>query len=176
MIRGGWWIQPWSLNAKPAEADRIMRIEDRFSISASRERVWQAIRNPDVVASCLPGCRDVEVISPTSYKAKIRVQLGPIKADFNVDVDITSEIEQEEVRCRSRGEEGGRASSLSSENVLRLSSLDSDTTVLHYSSDVTVVGRLGKFGLGVMRKKAESLGHEFAVAFKQKIEHVVVEK
>src|ERR1700728_1421529 len=144
-----------------------MRIEDRFSISASRERVWQAIRNPDVVASCLPGCREVEVISPTSYKAKIRVQLGPIKADFNVDVDITSAIEQEE---------GGRASSLSSENVLRLSSLDTDTTVLHYSSDVTVVGRLGKFGLGVMRKKAESLGHEFAVAFKQKIEHVVVEK
>lgn len=83
-----------------------MRIEDRFSISAPRERVWQAIRNPDVVASCLPGCREVEVKSPTSYKAKIRVQLGPIKADFNVDVDITSEVEQEEVRSRSRGEEG----------------------------------------------------------------------
>ena len=50
------------------------------------------------------------------------------------------------------------------------------TTELHYSSDVTVVGRLGKFGLGVMRKKAESLGHEFATAFKQKIEHVAVEQ
>lgn len=60
--------------------------------------------------------------------------------------------------------------------MLRLSSLGPDTTELHYSSEVTVVGRLGKFGLGVMRKKAESLGRDFAVAFKQKIEHVVVEK
>jgi uncharacterized protein len=153
-----------------------MRIEDRFSILASRERVWQAIRNPDVVASCLPGCREVEVLSPTSYKAKIRVQLGPIKADFCIDVDVISEIELEEVRSRSRGEEGGRASSLSSDNLLRLSSLDADTTELHYLSDVTVVGRLGKFGLGVMKKKAESLGHDFAVAFKQKIEHVAVDK
>ncbi len=153
-----------------------MPIEDRFSISASRERVWQAIRNPDVVASCLPGCREVEVLSPTSYKAKIRVQLGPIKADFCIDVDVISEIELEEVRSRSRGEEGGRASSLSSDNVLRLSSLDADTTELHYLSDVTVVGRFGKFGLGVMKKKAESLGHDFAVAFKQKIEHVAVDK
>jgi hypothetical protein len=32
------------------------------------------------------------------------------------------------------------------------------------------VGRLGKFGLGVMKKKAESLGREFALAFKQKVE------
>jgi carbon monoxide dehydrogenase subunit G len=153
-----------------------MRIEDRFSIAAPRARVWQAIRSPDVVASCLPGCHDVEVISPTSYKAKIRVQLGPIKADFAIDIDVISEIEFEEVRSRSRGEEGGRASSLSSENVLRLSALDAETTELHYSSDVAVVGRLGKFGLGVMKKKAESLGHDFAVAFKQKIEHVAVDK
>jgi uncharacterized protein len=153
-----------------------MRIEDRFSIAAPRGRVWQAIRDPDVVASCLPGCREVEVISPTSYKAKIRVQVGPIKADFCVDVEIISEIEPDELRSRSRGEEGGRASSLSSENVLRLSSVDADTTELHYLSDVTVVGRLGKFGLGVMKKKAESLGHDFAVAFKQKIEHVAIDK
>ena len=79
-----------------------MRIEDRFSIAAPRHRVWQAIRSPEIVASCLPGCRDVEVISRTSYKAKIRVQLGPIKADFSIDIDVISEIEFEEVRSRSR--------------------------------------------------------------------------
>ena len=154
-----------------------MRIEDRFSIAAPRARVWQAIRSPDVVASCLPGCHDVEVISPTSYKAKIRVQLGPIKADFAIDIDVISEIEFEEVRSRSRGEEGGRASSLSSENVLRLSALDAETTELHYSSDVAVVGRLGcQIWPGCHEEKAESLGHDFAVAFRQKIEHVAVDK
>jgi carbon monoxide dehydrogenase subunit G len=152
-----------------------MLIEDRFSIAAPRERVWQAIRSPDIVASCVPGCRDVEIISPTSYKAKIRVQLGPIKAEFCIDIDVVSEIEMQEVRSRSRGEEGGRASSLSSENLLQLSAIDADTTELHYSSEVSVVGRLGKFGLGVMKKKAESLGHDFARALRQRIEHVGVE-
>jgi carbon monoxide dehydrogenase subunit G len=147
-----------------------MLIEDHFSIAASRERVWQAIRSPDIVASCVPGCHDVEVISPTCYRAKIRVQLGPIKAEFCIDIDVVSEIELEEVRSRSRGEEGGRASSLSSENLLRLSAIDAETTELHYSSDVSLVGRLGKFGLGIMKKKAESLGHDFARAFRQKIE------
>jgi len=42
--------------------------------------------------------------------------------------------------------------------------------VVSYASEAAIVGRLGKFGLGVTKKKAESLGREFAAAFKQKVE------
>ena len=59
-----------------------MRIEDRFVIAAPRERVWVAIKDPAIVAPCIPGCHGVEVVSPVLYKAKIRVQVGPIKAEF----------------------------------------------------------------------------------------------
>ena len=147
-----------------------MRIEDRFVVAAPRQRVWEAIKDPAVVAPCIPGCQGVEVISPTHYRAKIRVQLGPIKADFNVDVEIVAETPPEEVRSRTRGEEGSRASSLSAENTLRLTALGESQTEVFYASEAAVVGRLGKFGLGVMRKKAESLGRDFAQAFRQKVE------
>jgi uncharacterized protein len=147
-----------------------MRIEDRFVVAAPRERVWVAIKDPSVVAPCVPGCQGVEVISPRLFKAKIRVQLGPIKADFNVDIEIVSETASEEVRSRTRGEEGSRASSLTAENTLRLTSLSDNETEVFYSSEVALVGRLGKFGLGVTKKKAESLGREFAAAFKQRLE------
>ena len=147
-----------------------MRIEDRFVVAAPRRRVWVAIKDPSVVAPCIPGCRGIEVISPTLYKAKIRVQIGPIKADFNVDVEIVSETALEEVRSRTRGEEGSRASSLTAENTLRLTSLSENETEVFYASEAAVVGRLGKFGFGVMKKKAESLGRDFAQAFKQKVE------
>ena len=147
-----------------------MRIEDRFVVAAPRERVWVAIKDPGVVAPCIPGCQGVEVVSPTLYKAKIRVQVGPIKADFNVDVEIVSETPLEEVRSVTRGEEGSRASSLSAENSLRLTALNDNETEVSYASEAVVVGRLGKFGLGIMKKKAESLGRDFAAAFKQRLE------
>jgi uncharacterized protein len=147
-----------------------MRVEDRFVVAAPRERVWLAIKDPSIVAPCIPGCQSVEIVSPTFYKAKIRVQLGPIKADFNVDVEIVSETAPEEVRTRTRGEEGSRASSLSAENTLRLTVVNNNETEVFYASEATVVGRLGKFGLGVMKKKAESLGRDFATAFKQRVE------
>ena len=147
-----------------------MRVEGRFVVAAPRERVWLAIKDPSIVAPCIPGCQSVEIVSPTLYKAKIRVQLGPIKADFNVDVEIVSETAPEEVRTRTRGEEGSRASLLSAENTLRLTVVNNNETEVFYASEATVVGRLGKFGLGVMKKKAESLGRDFATAFKQRVE------
>jgi carbon monoxide dehydrogenase subunit G len=110
------------------------------------------------------------VVSPALYRVKMRVQLGPIKAEFNLDVEILSETTHEEVRTRTRGEEGGRASSLMADSTLRLTSLSEGRTEVLYSSEASVVGRLGKFGLSVMQKKAESLGREFAAAFKQRIE------
>ena len=148
-----------------------MHVEDRFSVAAPQHVVWRAIRDPAVVAPCVPGCQDVTVVNPALYKAMVRVQLGPIKADFNIDVEIVSEIEFEEIRTRSRGEEGGRASAVSSENVLRLIRLEENETEVHYVADVSVVGRLGKFGLGMMKKKAETLGREFAATFKERVEH-----
>jgi len=147
-----------------------MRIEDRFVVAAPRERVWLAIKDPSIVAPCIPGCQSVAVVSPTLYKAKIRVQVGPIKAEFNVDVEIVSETPPEKILSRTRGEEGSRASSLAAENTLRLIALGDNETEVFYTSEAAVVGRLGKFGLGVMKKKAESLGRDFAAAFKRRVE------
>jgi len=41
---------------------------------------------------------------------------------------------------------------------------------VYYASEVSLVGRLGKFGLGIMKKKAKSLGEEFAAAFRARVE------
>jgi carbon monoxide dehydrogenase subunit G len=149
-----------------------MHIEDKFLVVAPRERVWAAITDPSVVAPCVPGCQGVTVASPTLYKATIRVQLGIIKAEFNVEVEVVLETPPEELRTRTRGEEGSRASSISAENILRLVERGPGETEVNYVSDVSVVGRLGKFGLGVMKKKAESLGRDFAAAFKARLETV----
>jgi carbon monoxide dehydrogenase subunit G len=157
-------------NGPPVGIDLTMRIEGHFVVSAPRQIVWTAIKDPAVVAPCIPGCQGVEVLSPTLYKARIRVAVGPIKAEFNVEVEILAETEPEELRSRTRGEEGGRASSLSAESTLRLTSLGENETEVSYSSEATVVGRLGKFGLGIMKKKAESLGREFAANFKWRVE------
>ena len=55
-----------------------------------------------------------------------------------------------------------------SEKILRLASLKLKTKPeVGHSGEVSVVGRLGKFGLGIMKKKAETLGREFACSIQR---------
>ena len=142
-----------------------MTLDGSFTIAAPRDKVWRSIRDPKIVAVCVPGCSGVEEISPTSYCAKIAVSLGPISANFDLVVDITTETPPERICMQTRGTEGTRASMLNAVSVVMLEETDGMHTDVHYSSEVTIAGRLGKFGLGVMRKKADQLAKDFTKKF-----------
>jgi len=142
-----------------------MDVAGSFVVEAPREAVWTLIRDPEVVARCVPGCSSIEPLGPTSYRAAVKIGLGPLKMTFNVVVDVVEEIEPESILSTTSGEEGGRASFVSSKNRLALAALDDERTEVSYASTVSVTGRLGKFGLGMMRKKADSVAAEFGRAF-----------
>ncbi|MGH6894888.1 MAG: CoxG family protein [Dongiaceae bacterium] len=147
-----------------------MKIEDGFTVRAPRERVWAFITDPTKMATCIPGCTGIQIVRPNAYRASVRVVIGPIKADFNLEVDVQEEVPPRLARSVTRGEEGTRASILSAKSLLELEEIEPGATAVRYASEISVVGRLGKFGLGVMRKKAEALGAEFAKAVCERVE------
>src|SRR5690606_4206115 len=95
---------------------------------------------------------------------------GPISANFNLVIEIEEEIAPESVRSRARGEEGSRASIVSSTNLVSLSEPEPGKTQVDWSTDFNISGRLGKYGLGLMRKKVESLSADFVKAFAAQLE------
>ncbi|MCY4396426.1 MAG: carbon monoxide dehydrogenase subunit G [Rhodospirillaceae bacterium] len=139
-----------------------MKIAGSFNVAAPVELTWRAITDPQVVGACLPGCEEIEAVSPTLYRARIGVKLGPISATFAAEVEVLEEEPPVRVVSVTRGEEGGRASHIRSENTLTLEPADDGGTRVSYEADMTVTGRLAKFGFGVMKKKAQSLAADFA--------------
>jgi carbon monoxide dehydrogenase subunit G len=149
-----------------------MKIEDSFTIAVPIADVWTAIIDPNVVGPCIPGCRAIEILGPDKYRAEVAVAFGPIKTTFNVTVEVSEMVAPERVVSVTRGEEGTRASLLTANNLLALRALDGQTTEVAYSSEVSLVGRLGKFGLGIMKKRAKETGDAFAQAFRTRLEQV----
>ena len=143
-----------------------MTLDGSFTIPAPRQEVWNSILNPAVVAPCVPGCTGVEIMSPTSYRARVAVTLGPISTAFDIVVEITDEQPPEQVSIRARGVEGSRASLLNAVSVVKLAEREAELTEVSYTSDISITGRLGKFGLGLMRKKADQLRQEFVQKFR----------
>jgi len=147
-----------------------MRIEQSFTIAAPRERVWRAITDPARMAPCIPGCDAIEITGSGRYRIRVAVAMGPVKATFNLDVEVTEETPPGFVASITRGEEGTRASVLTAHSELHLAAIDGGATEVRYISEISIVGRLGRFGLGVMKKKAASLGDAFAQSFRARVE------
>jgi len=147
-----------------------MKIGSSFVVSAPHERVWQFIKDPTRMLPCIPGCEAIEQTGPMTYRTTVRIEIGPIKTRFNLDVTIEREDPPVVIEATTRGEEGTRASTLTARSRVDVRTIDPQSTEVSYSSEISVVGRLGRFGLGVMKKKAESLGEVFAAAFRDSIE------
>ncbi|MCZ7562737.1 MAG: SRPBCC domain-containing protein [Burkholderiales bacterium] len=146
-----------------------MRMEGRFEVGAPRERVWRCITDATLMVACIPGCEEIEPVDARSYRARVLVEVGPIKARFNLVVEVTEELPFDRVASVTRGEEGTRASMLSADNLVTLTELGPELTEVRYSSEVSVTGRLAKYGLGMMRKRVDRLGVQFAERFRERI-------
>jgi carbon monoxide dehydrogenase subunit G len=147
-----------------------MRIEKSFTVAAPQHVVWSFITDPDRVAACIPGCENVTTIDEGTYSATIKIAAGPIKTSFQLTVTATEERAPEFAAYQTHGEEGGKASRLSAKSTLTLTSIDAVSCNVAYVSEITIAGRLGKFGAGVMRKIADSEGAKFAAALGAAIE------
>jgi len=137
-----------------------MEMSSTRVVHAAPDAVWNALNDPSVLKECIPGCESLEAAGEDRYRAVVVVALAGIKARFDLQVEVTERL-ADGVRAVTRGEEGGNASTLQATSEVRLSPVAGGTHV-DYRSDVAVTGRLGRFALGMMKKKAQSLGDEFA--------------
>jgi len=135
-------------------------IDGQFDVAAAPADVLAHLFDARLMASCLPGCESLEQAGDDRYRAVVAVALAGVKARFDLQVEVTERL-ADGVRATTRGEEGGNASTLQATSEVRLSPNAGGTHVA-YRSEVAVTGRLGRFALGMMKKKAQSVGDEFA--------------
>jgi len=147
-----------------------MKIEKRFSVAATPDRIWAFITDPEQVGPCIPGCQEVELLSPGHYRALITVQVGPIKAKFAGLAEMREEQPPEYAEYAIKAEEGGNASRISAVSKLAITPVTAEECEVSCVADVNINGRLGKFGAGVMQKIADNLGDKFAASLRAELE------
>lgn len=147
-----------------------MKVEKQFTINAPINRVWEVITEPELVAKCIPGCGKVEDHGNGEYHVSVQVEVGPIKTVFIINIKELERKEPEYAVYETSGEEGGKASRLNAKSRLSLSSAGDNKTQVTVHSDLNILGRLGKFGSGMMNKIIDGMSAEFIESIAQYIE------
>ena len=65
-----------------------MQMTDSQRIEASRETVWAALNDPEVLQASIPGCEELIKHSATELEAKVKLKVGPVKATFGGKVEL----------------------------------------------------------------------------------------
>ncbi|HCN72035.1 MAG TPA: 4-hydroxybenzoyl-CoA reductase, partial [Pusillimonas sp.] len=138
-----------------------MEIEKKLVVSAPRDKVWAMLMDPHVMTGAVPGMQSIDVISPTEYTALMKVKISFISARFKLHTHIVEQREPEYLRAEGTGEDTSVASSLKQTSEIFLTDTPEGGTELRIKVNVDLLGRLGTFGLSVMKTKADRMWDSF---------------
>jgi carbon monoxide dehydrogenase subunit G len=128
-------------------------------IDASRETVWAALNDIDVLKQCIPGCESLERLSDTEMAAKVKLQVGPVSARFSGKVTLSEIDAPNGYRIAGEGT-GGPAGYAKGSALVRLVE-DGSGTLLRFEAKADVGGKLAQLGGRLIDATARKLAGEF---------------
>ncbi len=128
-------------------------------IPAPRERVWNALNNPEVLKSCIPGCETLEQTAENEMKATAAVKIGPIAARFNGKVHLSDLDPPKHYNISGEGQ-GGVAGFAKGGATVDLDD-DAGATVLRYAVQAQVGGKIAQLGARLIDATAKSMADQF---------------
>ena len=144
-----------------------MEMTGSHLIPASRESVWDALNDPDVLRACIPGCKELEKTSDTEMTATVVAKVGPVKATFKGEVSLENLNPPTSYSIVGEGKGGIAGFAKGGANVI-LSDAEGGTQ-LDYEVDAKVGGKLAALGSRLIDSTAKKLAGDF---FNNFSEHV----
>ena len=138
------------------------------TIKAPRQDVWDFLIDPHKATQCAPGLQSVEVISDTNFKCTVRAGVGMIRGNFNFDINWNNIDEPTHAEMVANGNAAGSAVQMNS--TLDLSDTDDGGTLMKWSANVRVSGKLAGVGGRLMNPVADRMTKDIFVCIRSKLE------
>ena len=140
-----------------------MELTGQQTISASRETVYAALNDPEILKQCIPGCEELNKTSETQMDATVSLKIGPVKARFKGAVELSNLNPPEGYTTTGEGK-GGAAGFARGGADVKLTEQDG-MTVLDYDVKADVGGKLAQLGGRLIDSTAKKLSGEFFQKF-----------
>lgn len=144
-----------------------MDMNGSYRIPASRETVWAALNDPEVLKECIPGCEKLEMTSPTEMSATVTSKIGPVKAKFNGSVTLENINPPESYTIVGEGKGGVAGFAKGSADVSLVE--EGAETVLTYTARAQVGGKLAQLGSRLIDSTARKMADDFFGKFTDKV-------
>lgn len=151
-----------------------MNMAGEQHIAAPRQRVWEALNDPEVLRASIPGCQSLEKESDVRFTSTVEVKVGPIGARFKGAVSLEDLNPANGYTLVLEGN-GGIAGTVKGSAKVRLNDQENGT-LISYDVDAQVGGRMAQLGGPIIDATAKQLAGKFFNRFGQIVSGELVEE
>jgi carbon monoxide dehydrogenase subunit G len=136
-----------------------MEISGSYTLYAPRERVWEYLLDPAVLARTVPGCETLETEGEDRYRGRMNVGIAAVKGVYEGTLRVTERAEPEHYKMLVDG--GGARGVMHGEGTVSLEARGSSTTIVTYQGQAQLGGAVASVGMRVASGAARMLVNQF---------------
>ena len=138
-----------------------MKVSGTATLNATREDVWRALNDPEVLVRTIPGCQQLETIDQDAYRMTLTAGVASIKGVYQGEVRLEDQAQPGSFTLKAAG--AGAPGTVSADVKVTLSEgpAGTGTTLLSYDADAIVGGMIGGVGQRMLSGVAKKTAGEF---------------
>ena len=140
-----------------------MKLENRCVVPADIQRTWDLIMDIPRAAACVPGMEEVVQEEDGSYRASMKVRVGPMGLTLAGTLQVLEQDPSKgEARFLIEASDRRVGGAVRADLLMQLISEEGNQTELVLNTDTTFIGKLGELGQPLIRRKASNTMQECA--------------
>lgn len=147
-----------------------MKLQNTCVVQVPRQRLWDFLIVIPNVAECLPGVEGVNEIDKQHYEGTIRVRVGIVKLRLHGKITVESMDSERYTGSLAVQAADQKISGLMQGKMqLRLDEITDLETRLSVETDLNLLGKIGEFGHGLIKKKGDQMMAQFGANLASKV-------
>ena len=142
-----------------------MEMKGEKIIKTSKQKVWEALNDPNQLLKAIPGAQSVDKIDNENLTATVKTKIGPISAKFTGKIKLSDIDPPNSYKLTGEGT-GGAAGFAKGQADVQLDDHE-EGTKLSYSVNASVGGKLAQIGQRLIDTAANKLADEFFGKFNE---------
>lgn len=141
-----------------------MQLTSQQALPVNQAQAWEALNDITLLQAAIPGCEGITPTGDNQYEVQVLAAIGPVKAKFKGKLQLENIQAPTSYTLRFEGQ-GGPAGHGKGTADIRLEPNGPRETVLHYTANAQVGGKIAQIGSRLVDMAAQKMATDFFERF-----------
>lgn len=138
------------------------------TFAVSKQQLWDALNDPDVLTRCIPGCKQMTEVAPDSYTVEMQLRVAAVGGSFEGAIALTDKVPPTTCNITVSGQ--GTLGNGKGEAKFDIVELDAGNVRLDYQGEGEIGGLVAGVGQRILKSVSKNLIGRFFKALHKELD------